>query len=274
AIDLSNERFVVYVPSPAPDSRYGLLVFVPPWNDARIPAQWLAVLDKHALIFVTAAKSGNDANVLDRREPLALLAAQNITDRYAIDPARVFVSGFSGGSRVALRLALAYPDVFRGALLEAGSDPIGTAQIPLPRADLFSRFQENSRIVYLTGRDDREHLDQDAASIRSLRTWCAAGSETQTVPFTAHDVVDATAFDKALTALTSPPSRVGVDQLGACRKKIDDQIASKSLEIETALSNGRLADARAALIDLDTKFGGLASRPLLELQQKIDAARP
>ena len=223
AIDLANERFSVYVPKPAADGRYGLLVFIPPWNEATIPAQWIASLDQHAVIFVTAAHSGNDANVLDRREPLALLATQNIMDRYRVDPSRVFVSGFSGGSRVALRLALAYPDLFRGALLQAGSDPIGTAQIPLPPRDLFAEFRDKSRIVYLTGRQDREHLDQDERSAKSLRSWCVAGIETETVPWAGHDVATSTAFDKALTALMNPPTVADVERAESCRKKIDEQ---------------------------------------------------
>ena len=33
-IDLSQETFVLYVPSPAPPQGYTLLVFVPPWQDA------------------------------------------------------------------------------------------------------------------------------------------------------------------------------------------------------------------------------------------------
>src|SRR5437879_3459051 len=94
-----------------------------------------------------AARSGNDASVLARREPLALLAAHNLMQRYPVDPERVYVGGFSGGARVAMRLALGYPDLFRGAILNAGSDPIGGAEIPLPPRDMFMRFQSSKRIV-------------------------------------------------------------------------------------------------------------------------------
>src|SRR6185437_2338662 len=75
----SRQHFALYVPtSPAPATGYMLLVFVPPWNDARIPVEWIPVLDRNQVIFATAAGSGNDANVLDHREPLALLAAYNV----------------------------------------------------------------------------------------------------------------------------------------------------------------------------------------------------
>src|SRR5260221_11408563 len=130
-IDLAQERFTVYVPSHPPAQAYGLLMFVPPWQNAMLPRGWAAILDRHGVIFVSAANSGNEANTIDRREPLALLAAHNIMQRFHVDPARIYVGGFSGGSRVALRLALGFPGVFRGAFLNAGSDPIGDAQTPL-----------------------------------------------------------------------------------------------------------------------------------------------
>src|SRR6202008_275793 len=106
----------------------------------------------------------NEANIIDRREPLALLAAHNIMQRFRVDPERIYIGGVSGGSRVALRIALGFPDVFRGAFLNAGSDPIGDAQVPLPPREVFSRFQEMTRIVYISGQDDAVNADKDAAS--------------------------------------------------------------------------------------------------------------
>jgi dienelactone hydrolase len=114
-IDLADERFVVYVPAKAPPAGYALLVFVPPWPQAQPPRGWASVLDRAGIIFVSAARSGNEAEVLSRRAPLALLGAANIMASYRVDPSRVWVGGFSGGSRVAMRLALGYPDLFRGA---------------------------------------------------------------------------------------------------------------------------------------------------------------
>jgi poly(3-hydroxybutyrate) depolymerase len=64
---------------------------------------------------------------LERRIPLALLAAHNVMQRYPVDKERLYIGGMSGGSRVALRIALAFPDVFHALLLHSGSDRIGTA---------------------------------------------------------------------------------------------------------------------------------------------------
>lgn len=85
---------------------------------------------------------------------MALVAEYNVAQRYPVNPEHIYVAGFSGGASVALRLALGYPDVFRGALLDAGGESVGTAQVPLPPADLFHRFQETTRVVYVEGTDD------------------------------------------------------------------------------------------------------------------------
>lgn len=200
-IDLKNEKFTVYVPSRTPAKGYALLVFVPPWREAVVPPHWTAALDRHGMIFVSASNSGNDADVLDRREPLALLAAYNVLRRYPVDSDRVYIGGFSGGSRVAIRLAVAYPDVFRAALLNAGSDSIGDGRLPLPEGELFRQFQDSTRLVYLTGQDDSAGLDQDVRSRQSMQEWCAFDLQTQFILRAGHEAAGAAALDRALDAL-------------------------------------------------------------------------
>ena len=107
-IDLAREKFLVYVPSSAPPSPRGfaLLVFVPPYNQADLPFGWAAQLDRHGFIFVAPADAGNTTNVVSRRVPLALSAEENIVREYPVDRQHIYIGGFSGGSRVAERVAL------------------------------------------------------------------------------------------------------------------------------------------------------------------------
>jgi pimeloyl-ACP methyl ester carboxylesterase len=228
------------------------------------------VLDRHGMILVSAANVGNAANVLDRREPLALLAAHNVLQRYRVDTARIYVGGFSGGSRVALRLALAYPDVFRGVLLNAGSDAIGDAQIPLPPAPLFHQFQQSSRLVYVTGKHDSEHLDQDARSRSSMQSWCVFDVATEAMPWIGHEPAEPGALDRALSALADP-GRHDADKLAACRARIDEELAAKTHEVEKLLDNGKSEQARTALNAIDARYGGLAAPRSIELSKRIDA---
>jgi hypothetical protein len=156
-LNLAAEKFIVYVPAQPPPRGYALLVFVPPWQQAGLPEGWIPVLDHYGAIYVSAARSGNDENTMGRREPLALLAAQNIMAQYPVDPERVYIAGFSGGSHIALRLALGYPDLFHGAILNAGSDAIGdlTAQPPVPGSHTPGLHHRRARRV--TGR--RRHAE-------------------------------------------------------------------------------------------------------------------
>lgn len=260
-IDLSQERFAVYVPSgPAPAQGYALLVFVPPWTQATVPRNFIRGLDHHRMIFVSAAHSGNDSDVLDRRIPLALLAVQNIVRRYAIDPQRIFIGGLSGGSRVALRTALAYPDVFRGALLNAGSDPIGDARIALPPADLFTRFQEETRLVYLTGGRDQINLMLDARSRRSLQDWCVfdLADASSTIPWTGHELANPAALDRALGALEKHVP-IDSERRAQCRTRIDQELAAGEKQLGELVASHQDDAARALLTRIDSRFGGLAA---------------
>jgi len=257
-VDLAGEKFLLYVPERAPAAGYGLLVFVPPWDDARLPAGWAPVIDEFGLIMVATVRSGNEQSAIGRRYPLAILAEYNVARRYRLDPDRIFICGFSGGSRVALRLAVAYPDVFRGAILNAGSDPIGESNAPLPPPDLFHRFQEATHLVYVTGDGDIKNASFDHASMSSLDSWCVYGVDFQTEFFVAHDVMNANALARAL-GLLSAPAQPNPEKLAACRNARETELTAQIGEAEALLAQNKRDEARAKLMDIDAHFGGLAA---------------
>lgn len=271
-LDLANERFALYVPAHAPPNGYALLVFVPPWNEARVPPPWMPVLERHGVMLVTAAGSGNDANVLDRREPLALLGAANAMARYRVDPQRVYVGGFSGGSRVALRLALGYPDLFRGALLDAGSDALGR-DIPPPPRDLLYRAQSSSRIVYLTGTRDTAREDADRVSRRSLKDACITDIDVRPMPWTGHELADASALDRALDSLDTHAA-IDARALEACRARLGHDVDAQLAEVSDLIAHGDTRRARQRLDALDARYGGLAAPRSIALSNSLDGAAP
>lgn len=270
-LDPSKQHFALYVPpAPPPPGGYALMVFVPPWDEARVPLQWLPVLNRNHMIFVSAGQSGNDANVLERREPLALLAEYNVARRYPIDPERVYVGGFSGGSRIALRLALAYPDVFRGALLDAGSDPIGTAQIPLPPTSLLHRFQQSSRIVFLTGDHDNIRQMQLAQASAALRRWCVFSVASVTMLHTPHVLAGVHGFDQALNELSRRRSAPDRSRLAACRRKNNGQLDAQLAQAQAMLHAHETGDARSLLVRIDAAYGALAAPRSVTLMRSLE----
>jgi pimeloyl-ACP methyl ester carboxylesterase len=263
-IDLKDEHFIVHVPPLPASGRYGLLVFVPPWQDARVPAGWDRILDRFGVIFASAARSGNDEPAIARREPLALLAAHNLMRAYPVDPERVYVGGFSGGSRVALRLALGYPDLFHGAMLNAGGDAIGTRELPIPPADLMREFERSMRVVYVTGEHDTEYLNEDLPSQRSLHRWCVANIDSFLEPGVGHEVADATALSRVLKALESAPA-VADARIEKCRAGFESELSAMLDEVERHFAKGERDRAMQLLAKLDARFGGLAAPRSVEL---------
>lgn len=269
SVDLSAERFTLYVPPQAPAGGYALLVFVSPWDDARVPDGWREVLDHNGMIFVSAARSGNDENVIARREPLALLAAYNVMQRYAVNREHVYIGGFSGGSRAALRLAVAYPDLFRGALLNAGADPFGPPGVAVPPADLLRTLQEASRLVFVTGEHDAA-LATDMESRQSMRRWCVANIDSQITLNRSHEVAGAFALKSALRVLLSPPTYHAA-QLATCRAGIEKELNSRMDKVQELMAAGKRPAAQDLLTETDRHFGGLAAPRSLELQSAIDS---
>jgi pimeloyl-ACP methyl ester carboxylesterase len=267
-VNLADEKFIVYVPPLRPQKGFALLVFVPPWDDARLPPGWSSALDRYGVIFVSAARSGNTQDVLGRREPLALLAADNIMAQYPVDPERTYIGGFSGGSRVALHLALGYPDLFRAAILNAGSDPIGGREMPLPARDLFLKFQSSTHIAYVTGERDDAHAAEDMISASSLHRWCVFNTERQVEFRAGHEVAGAAALSRALRYLLEN-ARAEPQGLVACRSAVDAELAAGLQSVEALIREARPADAQKQLAAIDERFGGLAAPRSVELAARL-----
>jgi predicted esterase len=253
--DLGAERFSVYLPKQQPAAGYGLLVFIPPWEDARLPLGWSAVLDRAGLIFATAERSGNDQSIPSRRIPLALTAAHALMSRYPVDPNRTYISGFSGGSRVALRLALAFPDVFAGVVLNSGSDPVGSSYDPLPSPELMSLLQTRTRFVFITGERDEINLSQDAHTRASLSTWCVNRTRTVMRYHVGHEVMDGNALAEALGALEHAyPDDPAHDR---CQASMQARVQHAQAEIALLQAQPQSSRAQKELDRIDQEFGGL-----------------
>ncbi len=271
AIDLAREKFDIYIPpGRPPPGGWGLLVFVAPWQDPTRPDVWRAPLDRHQLIFVSPQRAGNGTSTLDHRIPLALLAYANVRARYPIDASRVYVSGMSGGSRVAEMIALAYPDIFHGAILDAGADAIdGRTGMYKPPAELFRLFQR-TRLVYITGDQDTEVMSEDNLSLDSMRDACVLNVDTEDARGLAHQALDQPSLEKALRALEAPHA-IDEAELARCNARVAAELTAKLDEIAALIARGDGAAARDRINAIDAHYGGLAAPRVLELDAAATA---
>jgi len=268
-IDPRQEKFGLYVPTEKPARGYGLLVWVSPLDGAGMPLGWSPILEQRGVIFVTAARSGNDTSPLGRRIPLALTAAANVVRKYPIDPNRIWIAGFSGGSRIAERMALAYPDVFSGAILDGSSDVIGSADVPLPPRDNFERLLDRTSIVFSTGQDDEYNTSDAKRVVSSLREHCFDRLAIEVRPHEGHEMMKAASLAKAIEFLdrtreqASPADR-------QCREQLYSRIDAELARAE-AIAQQRGRGARAAIDTIDRRYGQLAAPRSLELRARVGA---
>ena len=217
--DLAKESFRIHIPKTCTrGTPYGLLVYISAGGDGSPSADWIPLLEKHALIWVGANQSGNE-RLIWYRTNLALDAVHNLKKLALIDEERIYVAGESGGGRSASRTALVYPDIFTGGIfmigcdyfrnvksLEAGKSAYFQAQFNPPAATLLGKAKSQSRFVILTGEKDMNRngclsataaFKEDKFSHITLVDLPGMGHERPVGPYVE-------GFDKALVALDAP----------------------------------------------------------------------
>jgi hypothetical protein len=161
--DVKNETYEILLPASYQASKsYGAFIWISAGNLPSIQKEWEAVLDRNDLIFIGAKNSGNPRNVFDRIR-LAIDANHNLRERFPIDGRRVYVSGFSGGSRVASMLGVAWGDMFSGTICCMGVNFYTDISAPdgkiyglsyLPNEELLPLVKEHCRFALITGEKD------------------------------------------------------------------------------------------------------------------------
>jgi len=161
--DLASERFRVMLPKHEDTNEsWGVLVWISAENNARVSEDLVAQLAAHRLLLVSPFKSGNDRHPLDRFR-LALDAVCNMCRLYPVDPKRIYVGGFSGGSRIASMLGVAYGDLFTGTLCICGVNSYLDVRGPggeeyaatfTPDPGALARAKQVGRFALVTGETD------------------------------------------------------------------------------------------------------------------------
>lgn len=110
----------VYVPEGYdPGTPAGLLVYISPTPSGELPSRWERVLAARNLIWIGANGSGNAVNV-QQRALFALFAPTLIRRDYAVDPERIYLTGLSGGGKMASMVSTDHAHIFRGAIFNCG----------------------------------------------------------------------------------------------------------------------------------------------------------
>jgi predicted esterase len=142
----------------------GVLVFVSSMDKGELPPQWAAVLDEKHVTWIAADEFGNSRPTAERML-VAVMALKLAPKLHGVDARRIYISGMSGGGRVASKLIAHFPELFAGAVYMAGADYYMPAEATL------SGLLGTRGMVFVTGGRDFNHRE-----MRSVRDrYRAAG---------------------------------------------------------------------------------------------------
>lgn len=270
----SQEEWRVYVPPDYDGSQpYGVLVWISPGEGGQMEENWQHVLSEHKLIYVGADKSGNVESLVERRVPLALTGLANIEALYKIDPARVYIAGFSGGGVTASRMAAAYADVFTGGLFVSTSEGIGSADTPVPPLDRFMLMRSRGRYVFTSGMEETSNLIANVGSVDEYRSLCVLRVDFIHIPNATHGNIDSRVFSHAMTYLDGPPA-VDAAAQADCEKKLAERRAQGLAEVRQSLAAGDKDKAWSQLQDVAMAFGPLAEPEFSQFSACISGTSP
>jgi len=208
AYDVSKESYECLLPAGWDGkSPLGLFIWIHSGDSPQIPKEWEQILTKHQLVFIGANRSGNPRNVFDRIR-LAVDANHNVRQQLPIDGRRVYVSGFSGGSRVASMLGVAWGEMFSGTICCMGVNFYTDVAAPdgkvyglsyLPDEELLPLVKKSCRFALITGEKDFNRANTLGAFENGFEKEGFAHARVFEVPGHGHSPPPADWLDQALS---------------------------------------------------------------------------
>jgi predicted esterase len=272
--DLSAERLLVRAPDkPAADGRYGLVVYLGAEKQAQYDPEWNNVLDNHAVVFVSPDNAGDDVHALERRIPLALHAYEYARRTYNLDPNRIYVAGKAGGSRLAERLAILYPDVFTGTVVNSGAVVLGSQELPMPTADAMQRLRTQSRLMFATARSDQPAFSEQQQTLQSFEAYCipVAHEFDNGHTLQGHAGISGRMLGDVLREMEAPRAAAEVAS-PACEDTLQRTARAELGRIRKLGSGGDKAGALKALVAFDHAYGRMLPDEELALAKDLNPA--
>jgi predicted esterase len=272
--DLSAERLLVRAPEkPAADGRYGLVIYLGAEKTALYDPEWNNVLDNHGVVFISPDNAGDDTRALERRIPLALHAYEYARRTYNLDPNRIYVAGKAGGSRLAERLAITYPDVFTGVVVNSGAVVLGSQELPMPTADAMQRLRTQSRLMFATARWDQPAFSEQQQTLRSLEAYCipVAHEFDNGHTIQGHAGISGRMLGDVFRELEAPRGATEVAPPG-CEDALKQTARAELDRIRKLHARGDQAGALKALVAFDHAYGRMLSDEELALARELNPA--
>jgi predicted esterase len=196
-----QENFYISVP-PGYNGRkpFGVLAFINAGDQMGLPPGWNGVLAHHKLLYIAPQNVGNTRDV-SIRIGSTLAAISKMMESYNVDPKRVYVTGFSGGAKVACVIAYHHPELVRGVLPICGFvHPKLRPEFGPSDSSLMQKAKAEVGFALITGPNDPNHANMLSAYKKILEPeeYLAKFFD---VPGMGHQIASAPTIGAAITWL-------------------------------------------------------------------------
>ena len=240
----TEQTYELYVPKDYDESKaYPVLIYISPGSRGDSFPKFSKVCRDQKMIFISPRQVGNNV-AMQRRVRITMDALDNVRRKYKVDADRTYISGFSGGGRVACAIAFATPEYFGGVM------PFCAGGQLRQEVWLQHRVIDRLRVALVTG-----ETDFNRGEVERLTTTMLSGQgvtvKTWVVPNLGHGVPGSDAITKAVEWMEA-----GVEHRRALAKKYPATRISNapSRRVQAALL---LAEADDRISSRKTLYSGL-----------------
>jgi predicted esterase len=146
--DSTKQRYQLFVPKNyRKDKPASLVLFVSAGDGQQGWKNWQKFCEQEGVFFAAPLGAGNSTPAGPRTR-IILDVLDDVRRQYAIDPDQTYITGFSGGGRMACAIGFALPEYFGGVIPLCGTNPISGPTY------LRHRIEERLSVAFVTGEKD------------------------------------------------------------------------------------------------------------------------
>src|SRR5262245_46055155 len=153
--DSLKQRFELYVPRAYDKGRaWPLVVFISPGDAPLGWRYWQKVCEDNGMLFCAPYGAGNNCPP-GLRTRIVLDMLDQVRRDYRIDPERTYLTGFSGGGRMACAIGFALPEYLGGIIPVCGTNPLNRLDY------LRHRVHDRLSVAFVTGASDFNRAENE-----------------------------------------------------------------------------------------------------------------
>jgi len=202
--DSRQQKFQLYVPRNYTSKKdWPLMVFISPGDDPMGWKFWQKTCETQGMLFCAAYGAGNNCPP-GKRIRMVLDMFDQVRRTYQIDPQQTYVTGFSGGGRVACTVGYNLPEYFGGIIPICGTNPMPSLTY------IRHRVRDRLSVAFVTGETDFNR-DENEKYMAPYIAELGIRSKLWVVPKLGHGIPGQTTLDEVVKWLQSDVERRKTD---------------------------------------------------------------